>query len=119
MIDWKLLAQQKATLVDVIGNGLLTAEQKEDLEGILSLLDAKQDKAAASGENVLFLTEEGYQDACGNLVLGSEWKPGPRWREIVRDVVNSEDDAGCDGVTVIDKVSYDRLYEAWSEVPND
>jgi predicted aspartyl protease len=36
---------------------------------------------------------------------------------MLRDVVNSEDDTGCDGLTVIDKDAYDKLYDAWCKVP--
>lgn len=49
-IDWKLLSQQKQTLIDIIeekGNAFtIEAEnQKSDLEGILNMIDAIQDHA--------------------------------------------------------------------------
>lgn len=120
-IDWKQLANQKATLLDLIDNGLLTTQQREDLQGIVNFIDSEQDCAAErldAGE-VTFLHEDGYHDGDGKFIGPSEWQAGPQWREIVRDVVNSEDDTGCDGLTVIDKDAYDKLYDAWSEVPND
>jgi hypothetical protein len=119
--DWKQLANQKATLLDLIDNGLLTGQQRDDLQGIAHFIDSEQDCAADrldTGE-VVFLHEDGYHDSDGKLVGPSEWTPGPNWRKIVSDVVDSEDDTGCDGVTVIDKTSFDKLNDAWSEVPND
>ena len=118
--DYKLLANQKATLLDLIDNGVLTAQQRDDLQGIVLFIDLEQDIAAdrlsGTGE-VVFLHEDGYRDGDGELLGPSEWTPGPAWKTLLRDVVNSEDDTGCDGLTVIDKESYDNLYEAWSKVP--
>jgi hypothetical protein len=118
-VDWKLLAKQKATLLDLISNGLLTTEQREDLEGVVNFIDSEQDCAAdrlETGE-VVFLHEDGYHDSDGKLVAPSDWEAGPNWRGMLRDVVNSEDDTGCDGLTVIDKDAYDKLYDAWCKVP--
>lgn len=119
-IDWKLLANQKATLLDLISNGVLTAQQRDDLQGIVHFIDSEQDCASDRlGNEVVFLHEDGYRDSEGNLVGPSEWKPGPKWRDLLGDVVDSESDTGCSGLTVIDKGAYDELYEAWLEVPND
>lgn len=117
-IDWKLLANQKATLIDLISNGLLTTEQRDDLQGLVHFIDSEQDCAAETGE-VVFLTEDGYRDADNALVGPSEWTPGPNWRDLLRDVVQSEDNTGCDGLTVIDQDAYDNLFDAWCKVPND
>ena len=106
-------------MLDLISNGLLTTEQREDLEGVVNFIDSEQDCAAdrlETGE-VVFLHEDGYHDSDGNLVAPSDWEAGPNWREMLRDVVNSEDDTGCDGLTVIDKDAYDKLYDAWCKVP--
>lgn len=120
-VDWKLLANQKATLLDLISNGLLTTQQRNDLQCIVNFIDSEQDCAAErlDAAEVVFLHEDGYRDGDGKFIAPSEWQAGPQWREIVRDVVNSEDDTGCNGLTVIDKDAYDKLYDAWSEVPND
>lgn len=117
--DWKLLANQKATLLDLIDNGLITAQQRDDLQGIVHFIDSEQDCAAErlSAGEVVFLHEDGYRDGDGKLLGPSEWTPGPAWKTLLRDVVNSEDDTGCEGLTVIDKESYDNLYEAWRKVP--
>lgn len=119
-VDWKLLANQKATLLDLISNGLITTRQRDDLQGIVHFIDSEQDSAAErESAEVAFLFEDGYRDGDGKLLGPSEWTPGPQWRKLVSDVVNSEDDTGCDGLTVIDEEAYDNLYKAWSEVPND
>lgn len=47
-IDWALLRSQKLTLVQVIGTSPPTVA--EDLTGILHLIDALQDEAAANSE---------------------------------------------------------------------
>lgn len=44
-INWKLLREQKANLLDVINLNEVNPRQKEALEGILSTLDALQDSA--------------------------------------------------------------------------
>lgn len=117
-IDWKLLANQKATLRDISDNGLITEAQKAHLEGIIGLIDETQDNAAERGvTGVMYLYEDGYRDADAKLVGPSEWVPGPNWRQMIRDVVNSEDDTGCDGLTVIDKDAFDKLDAAFDEVP--
>jgi len=118
-IDWKLLANQKATLLDLIENGVLTAQQRDDLQGIVHFIDSEQDIAVSrlGADQVVYLHEDGYRDGDGKLLGPSEWTPGPTWRHLLRDVVDSEDDTGCDGLTVIDKESFDNLYEAWRKVP--
>jgi len=120
-IDWKLLANQKATLLDLIDNGLLTQQQRDDLQGVVNYIDSEQDCAAdrLAPAEVVFLHEDGYRDGDDNLVGPSEWTPGPNWRKLVRDVVDSEDDTGCDGLTVINKTAFDKLNDAFDEVPND
>lgn len=118
-IDWKLLANQKATLLDIINNGLITEAQKAHLDGIIGLIDETQDNAAERGvAGVVYLHEDGYRDADAKLVGPSEWVSGPNWRQMVCDVVNSEYDTGCDnGLTVIDKYAFDKLDAAFGEVP--
>jgi hypothetical protein len=44
-IDYKLLAEQKAHLVDVLHDSEMTEDQREALDGILHLLDALGDEA--------------------------------------------------------------------------
>ena len=45
-VDWKLLREQKRCLVDVVNDrAIVTATQKEMLEGLINLLDAIQDEA--------------------------------------------------------------------------
>jgi hypothetical protein len=44
-IDWSELRNQKRTLLEVINNDNVNPEQKEDLEGIMSLIDKLQDYA--------------------------------------------------------------------------
>lgn len=115
MIDWKLLAEQKATLADIIINGLLTQKQKEHLDGLLSFVDLEQDTAADRLPlgTVLFMSEDGFRDANNQIVDASTtWKPGPKWRELVEDVINSEDSSGCDGVTVIGMDEFLALQKA-------
>jgi hypothetical protein len=120
-IDWKLLANQKATLLDLISNGVLTEQQRDDLQGLVHFIDSEQDMAVErlGAEAVVFLYEDSYRDGDGKFISHSEWKPGPNWRELLSDVVDSEDDTGCDGLTVIDKDAYRKLYDAWLEVPCD
>ena len=47
-MDWTLLRKQKHTLLSTINNA--NSEEKEDLMGILHLIDALQDEAVAKGE---------------------------------------------------------------------
>jgi hypothetical protein len=58
-IDWGMLAQQKLSLVEVLQDqtNLITNKQREDLDGILHLLDHIMDEAEAGGFPVVFLTE--------------------------------------------------------------
>lgn len=47
-IDWDLLATQKATLLHVIYYANITEEQRENLQGIVHLLDALQDEVTTN-----------------------------------------------------------------------
>ncbi len=119
MNDWKLLANQKATLLDLIQNGVLTTKQRDDLQGIVHFIDEEQDFAAGMKHDVVFLTENGYTDK-DNKVLGpSEWLPGPNWLELVRNVIDSADDTGCDGLIVVDAEAFSQIQDALEEVSND
>lgn len=113
-IDWKTLAKQKATLVDILANGLLTQTQLDDLQGILHFIDATQDLAAECLENVVFLGEDGYTDADNKRVANSDWIGGPKWRLLIAELINSADDTGCDGLTVIGMDEYEALKSAWN-----
>ena len=56
-IDWDLLKGQKRILLEVINKDELNPEEKEGLEGILSLLDSLQDAAVDDfglAENLVF-----------------------------------------------------------------
>lgn len=126
-IDWKLLADQKATLVDLISNGLLSEVQIEHLQGLVNFIDSEQDMAVERGvDKVVYLIGEDYLDSEGvhyvdgdGLILEpSRWKPGPNWRKLVRDVVDSADDTGCDGLTAIEVPVFTKLENAFSEVPS-
>jgi hypothetical protein len=48
-INWKLLSEQKNTLVALACSNLLSPEKTQDLDGIISLLDAIQDEVVTEG----------------------------------------------------------------------
>jgi len=48
-VDWKLLTQQKQTLLDITQRNLVTGSHIQDLDGLVNFLDAFQDNAVASG----------------------------------------------------------------------
>lgn len=58
-IDWELLKEQKAALLDVLAN-LKNDKQEKLLEGILGLIDSIQDEAVDAGlsESLVFSSEE-------------------------------------------------------------
>lgn len=58
-IDWELLKEQKAALLDVLAN-LKNDKQEKLLEGILCLIDSIQDEAIDAGlsESLVFSSEE-------------------------------------------------------------
>jgi hypothetical protein len=117
-IDYQLLAKQKATLVDVIANGLLTENQKADLQGLLHFVDFEQDSEIdrVGGKNVFFMNEENdIVDGDENFVKKSDWTPGPEWRNIVQAVVNSSSDEGCEGLVVVDEGALAILEEALND----
>lgn len=115
MTDWKLFANQKATLNDIINNAILTDAQKLDLQGILNFLDAEHDLAAERLDTVVFLNENNEFVDCDSVVRGnSDWTPGPQWKRLMTNLINSEDDTGCDGLTVVDKGAFDELHEEWN-----
>jgi hypothetical protein len=62
-IDWKLLAQQKEHLCQIIYNQVKPDE--EILNGLLNLIDNIQDEAEAQGQPVVFLTEDGDDNGSG------------------------------------------------------
>lgn len=113
-IDWLLLAKQKATLIDLCINGLLTKSQVEDLDSLVHLMDALQDEAnkptfSKSGDGPVFPPgPAGYIDENGAYVMEnvgrvlSAWKPGPNWKKLVRGLVTSADAYMVAGFTVID-----------------
>lgn len=55
--NWRLLAEQKASLVKLIASEDATAWADEHLQGILHWIDALQDAAEKDGFPVVFLTE--------------------------------------------------------------
>ncbi|MBS1722527.1 MAG: hypothetical protein JSS66_05910 [Armatimonadetes bacterium] len=114
-IDWKLLADQKATLLELIAQGLVTPLQAEHLQGVVHYIDAEQDSAAARGvEGVVFRTGSfGYYDGDNQQVSSESHPPaGPNLKALWEALKNSEDDTGCDGVTVVDKEAWDKFVEA-------
>lgn len=48
-VDWELLHQQKRVLITCLHEKRITSFQAESLQGIVHLLDALQDDAAAAG----------------------------------------------------------------------
>lgn len=58
-MDWALLREQKLALVTMMMGGAHSEEEKEALEGIVSLLDTIQDDAARQlGAEAVFGPEE-------------------------------------------------------------
>ena len=117
-IDYQLLAEQKATLVDLIANGLLTKTQKDDLRGLLHFIDFEQDLEIdrVGGKNVFFMNEENdIRDGDENFVKKSDWTPGPEWRKLVEAVVNSSSDEGCEGLVVVDEAAMAILEESLND----
>lgn len=48
-VDWDLLHQQKRVLIEQLSSGQFKPSEAEALSGIVNLLDALQDDAAAAG----------------------------------------------------------------------
>ena len=57
--DWKLLCEQKETLLHLFFSDRLTKEEKEQIDGLIEFIDNFQDEAESLGYPVVFLEEEG------------------------------------------------------------
>lgn len=116
MIDYKLLAEQKATLLDIVQNGLLTKQQKEHLDGLVGFIDIEQDSAADRLPlgTVVFMDGEVFRDADNQIVdIPNTWKPGPKWSELVEDLLESGGPYA--GVIVVGIEEYNALNAAVNE----
>ena len=58
-INWEALRKQKTSLVEVINDDKLTKHQKDDLDGILHLIDGIQDDAT-----MVFTEETIFGESC-------------------------------------------------------
>lgn len=56
--NWKMLAKQKLSLVELLFGERLAPPEQEHLQGILHWIDALQDAAEIDGFPVVFLTED-------------------------------------------------------------
>ena len=64
-IDWKLLRKQKLHLLEILNDeeSSITAEQHISIEGIVSLIDSIQDKAAEElSEEIVFALNNGCEE---------------------------------------------------------
>lgn len=119
-IDWLLLAKQKATLIDLCINGLLTKSQVEDLDGLVHLMDGIQD-ASTDGVFMLDGSKAGYIDENNDYVVDGDapvpsgWTPGPKWKKRVNDVIDSADEYLVSGFTVIGNGELEALENAIKE----
>lgn len=111
-LNWKQLANQKATIAELLEGGLLSPQQILDLQAVNRLLEETQDSAAERKLPVLFLYDDAYITTDGRIVGQSEWKAGPNWRQLIKNLVDSAEDTGCDGVTMVGKQEWDALMEA-------
>lgn len=57
--DWKLLCEQKETLLHLFFSDRLTKEEKEQIDGLIEFIDNFQDEAETLSYPVVFLEEEG------------------------------------------------------------
>jgi len=59
---------------------------------------------------VVFMDGEVFRDADNQIVdIPNTWKPGPKWRELTEDMINSVDTYGCDGVIVVGIKEFNAL----------
>lgn len=64
-LDWKLLREQKTTLLVLAHGGKTTLQEAEHLDGVVNLIDRIQDDALDSGEATeleVFGTEKNPED---------------------------------------------------------